>query len=119
MDWFSGLSGRMTKARAMSDLTWLRVGGPAEYFYQPSDIDDLCALQRALPGDVALFPMGVGSNLIVRDGGIRGVVLRLGRPFAEVRIEDDRVIAGAAALDGETLVVGGYKFDRLQDTEPE
>ena len=56
-------------ARKMADLTWLRVGGPAEFFYQPSDLDDLCNAMRAIPKDVPIFPMGVGSNLIVRDGG--------------------------------------------------
>jgi UDP-N-acetylmuramate dehydrogenase len=83
----------------MADLTWLRVGGPAEWLFQPADEDDLAGFLAALPGEVAVFPVGVGSNLIVRDGGIRGVVVRLGRGFNGIRVEGDRVIAGAGALD--------------------
>ncbi len=99
--WAAGLKGRLSEARSMADLTWLRVGGEAEIFFQPADIADLCAFMRAVPGEVQVFPMGVGSNLIVRDGGIRGVVLRLGRPFADIEIEGDQVIAGASALDAQ------------------
>lgn len=91
--------GRLTPGRAMSDLTWLRVGGPAEWLFQPADRDDLAQFLAALPPSVPVFPMGVGSNLIVRDGGLRGVVIRLGRGFNHIRAEDGRVVAGAAALD--------------------
>lgn len=91
--------GRLSPKRALSDLTWLRVGGPADWLFQPADEDDLAAFLAALPGDVPVFAMGVGSNLIVRDGGIRGVVIRLGRGFNTIRVEGGRVIAGAAALD--------------------
>jgi UDP-N-acetylmuramate dehydrogenase len=80
-------------------LTWLRVGGPADWLYQPADLDDLAAFLAALDTSIAVFPMGVGSNLIVRDGGIRALVIRLGRGFNDIRIEGNRVIAGAAALD--------------------
>jgi UDP-N-acetylmuramate dehydrogenase len=83
----------------LNDLTWLRVGGPADYLFQPADAEDLAAFLRQLPSDVAVFPMGVGSNLIVRDGGIRAVVIRLGRGFNGITVEGRRVIAGAAALD--------------------
>ncbi|MCJ8140302.1 UDP-N-acetylmuramate dehydrogenase [Falsirhodobacter halotolerans] len=91
--------GTLTPDRPLADLTWLRVGGPADWFFQPADEADLAQFLAALPQDVAVFPMGVGSNLIVRDGGIRAVVIRLGRGFNGIRIEGDRVIAGAAALD--------------------
>lgn len=91
--------GTLTADRPLADLTWLRVGGPADWLFQPADRDDLAAFLAALPAEVPVFPMGVGSNLIVRDGGIRGVVIRLGRGFNDVTIEGDRVIAGAAALD--------------------
>ena len=91
--------GALTPERRLSDLTWLRVGGPVEWLFQPADIDDLSAFLAALPIDVPVFPMGVGSNLIVRDGGIRGVVIRLGRGFNGVATESNRVTAGAAALD--------------------
>ncbi len=91
--------GRLSRDRPLSDLTWLRVGGPAEWLFQPADEADLATFLAALSRDVPVFPMGVGSNLIVRDGGIRGVVIRLGRGFNHIRIEGTRVIAGAAALD--------------------
>ncbi|TRD23460.1 UDP-N-acetylmuramate dehydrogenase [Palleronia caenipelagi] len=92
--------GRLTPDRLLSDLTWLRVGGPAEWFFQPADEADLAAFLAGLGPDMPVFPMGVGSNLIVRDGGIDGVVIRLGRGFNGISIEGDRVRAGAAALDG-------------------
>tara|TARA_R110002049_G_scaffold23545_2_gene83203 strand:+ start:11576 stop:12523 length:948 start_codon:yes stop_codon:yes gene_type:complete len=93
------LRGKLTPMRPLRDLTWLRVGGPADYLFQPADLDDLCTLMRQLPPQVAVFPMGVGSNLIVRDGGLRAVVIRLGRGFNGIEISGDRVTAGAAALD--------------------
>lgn len=91
--------GTLTANRPMADLTWLRVGGPADWLFQPADEADLASFLSQLPADVPVFPMGVGSNLIVRDGGLRAVVIRLGRGFNGIRVEDDRVIAGAAALD--------------------
>ncbi len=91
--------GALTPDRPMADLTWLRVGGPADWLFQPEDEADLAAFLRALPAEVPVLPMGVGSNLIVRDGGLDGVVIRLGRGFNGIRIEGGRVIAGAAALD--------------------
>jgi UDP-N-acetylmuramate dehydrogenase len=91
--------GTVTPDRPLGELTWLRVGGPAELLFQPADIDDLAGFLRALPPGVPVFPMGVGSNLIVRDGGIRGVVIRLGRGFNAISVAGTRVTAGAAALD--------------------
>ncbi|MFN5999178.1 MAG: UDP-N-acetylmuramate dehydrogenase [Paracoccaceae bacterium] len=91
--------GVLTPNRPLADLTWLRVGGPADWLYQPADEADLAAFLAELDPAVAVFPMGVGSNLIVRDGGIRAVVIRLGRGFNGIDIEGDRVVAGAAALD--------------------
>jgi UDP-N-acetylmuramate dehydrogenase len=91
--------GALTPERPLADLTWLRVGGPAEWLFQPADLDDLSDFLGALPADVPVFPMGVGSNLIVRDGGIRGVVIRLGRGFNGIAVAGARVTAGAAALD--------------------
>ena len=91
--------GVLTADRTMAELTWLRVGGPADWLFQPADEADLADFLRALPAAVPVFPMGVGSNLIVRDGGIAGVVVRLGRGFNAIRVEGDRVIAGAGALD--------------------
>lgn len=91
--------GTLTAQRSLADLTWMRVGGPADVLFQPADIEDLSAFLAALDPSVPVFPMGVGSNLIVRDGGIRGVVIRMGRGFNAIDIAGDDVIAGAAALD--------------------
>ncbi|RWR12264.1 UDP-N-acetylmuramate dehydrogenase [Paenirhodobacter populi] len=91
--------GVLTPNRSLAELTWLRVGGPADWLFQPADAEDLAAFLAALPRDVAVFPMGVGSNLIVRDGGLHAVVIRLGRGFNGISVEGDRVRAGAAALD--------------------
>ncbi|MDJ0628777.1 MAG: UDP-N-acetylmuramate dehydrogenase [Rhodobacter sp.] len=93
------IRGVLTPDRPLADLTWLRVGGPAEVLFQPADLEDLKAFLAGLAPDVAVFPMGVGSNLIVRDGGIRAVVIRLGRGFNAIDIQGHRVTAGAAALD--------------------
>lgn len=91
--------GKLTQNRLLADLTWLRVGGPADFLFQPADIEDLADFLAALDRDVAVFPMGVGSNLIVRDGGLRAVVIRMGRGFNGIEISGNRVTAGAAALD--------------------
>ena len=91
--------GTLTPNRPLSDLTWLRVGGPADWLFQPADPQDLADFLRALDPDIAVFPMGVGSNLIVRDGGIRAVVIRLGRGFNQIETDGNQVTAGAAALD--------------------
>jgi len=95
----SAIRGKLTPNRDLSELTWLRVGGPADWLFQPADIDDLQTFLRMLPADIAVFPMGVGSNLIVRDGGLRAVVIRLGRGFNAIDVAGDTVTAGAAALD--------------------
>ena len=91
--------GTLTAQKDLSALTWLRVGGPADWLFQPADVDDLSAFLAALDPLVPVFPMGVGSNLIVRDGGLRAVVIRLGRGFNTITVDGDRVSAGAAALD--------------------
>lgn len=91
--------GKLTPQRDLSELTWLRVGGPADFLFQPADIYDLSHFLRELPKSIPVFPMGVGSNLIVRDGGLRAVVIRLGRGFNAIEVENGQVTAGAAALD--------------------
>lgn len=91
--------GTLTPNRSLADLTWLRVGGPADWLFQPADEADLADFLRNLPTDVPVFPMGVGSNLIVRDGGIRAVVVRLGRGFNGITVDGNHVTAGTAALD--------------------
>ncbi|WP_127903434.1 UDP-N-acetylmuramate dehydrogenase [Solirhodobacter olei] len=91
--------GTLTPNRALADLTWLRVGGPADWLFQPADAEDLADFLKALDSAVPVFPMGVGSNLIVRDGGLHALVIRLGRGFNAIRAGDGTVTAGAAALD--------------------
>jgi UDP-N-acetylmuramate dehydrogenase len=91
--------GRLTPDAPLAGITWFRVGGPAEVMFRPADRDDLAQFLAELPGDVPATVIGVGSNLLVRDGGVPGVVIRLGRGFAEITVEGERVLAGAAALD--------------------
>ncbi|MCC6007939.1 MAG: UDP-N-acetylmuramate dehydrogenase [Rhodobacteraceae bacterium] len=91
--------GSLTFGRAMADLCWLRVGGPAEVLFQPADEDDLAEFLARLDPAIPLFPMGVGSNLIVRDGGLPGVIVRLGRRFAGLQAAGGLLHVGAAALD--------------------
>ncbi len=83
----------------LAGLTWFRVGGPAEILYRPADADDLAAFLAAKPADVPVTMLGLGSNLLIRDGGVRGVVIRLGRAFSGIRIEGTTITAGGMALD--------------------
>ena len=83
----------------LSRFMWFRVGGPAEYLFEPADPDDLSRFLAALPGDMPVTAIGVGSNLLVRDGGIPGVVVRLGRSFSAIQRDGTRMRAGAGAMD--------------------
>lgn len=92
--------GRLVANAPMSDLTWFRVGGPAEVLFTPADEEDLAAFLSATPADIPVLPIGVGSNLLVRDGGVPGVVIRLGRGFSDIVAEDGhRLRAGTAVPD--------------------
>jgi UDP-N-acetylmuramate dehydrogenase len=91
--------GRLTADAPLAQVTWFRVGGPAEVMFRPADIDDLSAFLAQKPADVPVTVIGVASNLLVRDGGIKGVVVRLGRGFVEIETKDNLVTAGAGALD--------------------
>jgi UDP-N-acetylmuramate dehydrogenase len=92
--------GKLLRDEALAPYTWFRVGGPADALFIPADEQDLAQFLAALPANVPVFAMGVGSNLIVRDGGMAGVVVRLaGRAWGQVRCEGTRVIADAGALD--------------------
>jgi UDP-N-acetylmuramate dehydrogenase len=94
------LRGRLLANEVLAPLTWFRVGGPAQALFTPADEDDLAYFLSALPADVPVYTIGVGSNLIVRDGGLPGVVIRLApRGFGETSASGDVVTAGAAALD--------------------
>ena len=99
-DTLPDVRGRLTPNRDLSALTWLRVGGPADVLFQPADLDDLQQFLRALPPDREVFPMGVGSNLIVRDGGVPGVVVKLGKPFADIEVGDDHTLTCGAGAHG-------------------
>jgi UDP-N-acetylmuramate dehydrogenase len=91
--------GRLTADAAIGKQTWFGVGGPAEVLFRPADLADLAGFLAALPPRIAVTVIGVGSNLLMRDGGIPGIVIRLGRGFAAIEIARDEVRAGAAALD--------------------
>ena len=92
-------TGRLTEAAPLAPVTWFRVGGPAEALLRPAGPDDLARFLRALPHEAPMTVLGAASNVIVRDGGIPGVVVRLARGFGEVRVDGAGVVAGAAALD--------------------
>jgi UDP-N-acetylmuramate dehydrogenase len=91
--------GRYTENADLARITWFRVGGPAEVMFRPADRNDLAAFLAACPDDVPITSIGVGSNLLVRDGGVPGVVIRLGRAFADIRVDGTGIMAGAAAFD--------------------
>ncbi len=91
--------GRYSENVPLSGVTWFRVGGPAEVMFRPEDLGDLLAFLEAKPAEVRVTVVGVGSNLLVRDGGIDGVVVRLGRGLAAIDIEGCAVHVGAGALD--------------------
>ena len=92
--------GKLLRDEPLAPFTWFRVGGAAEVLFIPADPDDLADFLKALPDTVPVTILGVGSNVIVRDGGVEGVVIRLaGRPFAGITTEGDLITAGAGALD--------------------
>lgn len=91
--------GRYRENADLARITWFRVGGPAEIMFRPEDADDLAAFLRARPTDVPVTVIGVGSNVLIRDGGVPGVVIRLGRAFATLEAEGTDMIVGAGALD--------------------
>ena len=93
------LRGRLLANQSLGEFIWFRVGGPAQVFFMPDAENDLVYFLRNLPPEIPITVIGAGSNLIVRDGGVPGVVIRLGRGFNDVKVEDHRVIVGAAMLD--------------------
>ena len=93
------LRGRLLANQALGEFTWFRVGGPAQAFFMPEDENDLAYFLRNLPAEIPVTVIGAGSNLIVRDGGVPGIVIRLGRGFNDVKVEENRVTVGTAMLD--------------------
>ncbi len=117
-DRLSAVRGRITPDAAMDKITWFRAGGTADALFQPADEEDLAAFLKAVPHDIPITVVGIGSNLLVREGGIRGFVVRLSaKGFGAVQaIGDDRLRAGAAAPDKRVAAValeaglGGFHF---------
>ena len=100
LDRLPPVRGKIEEGVALAPFTWFRVGGACDALFQPADEDDLAAFLKACPLDIPVMAVGVGSNLIVRDGGITGVVIRLSpRGFGQVTTDGTKVIAGAACLD--------------------
>jgi UDP-N-acetylmuramate dehydrogenase len=107
---FPAIRGRVQADSALAPFTWFRVGGPAEFLVRPADTADLVALLGALPATSPVQVIGAASNLIIRDGGLPGVTIRLARGFSTIAVEPDGVITGAAALDltvAETAAAAG------------
>ncbi|HVM78129.1 MAG TPA: UDP-N-acetylmuramate dehydrogenase [Stellaceae bacterium] len=99
MDRLPAVRGRLTESAPLAGITWFRVGGPAEVMFRPADVEDLEEFLAKKPPEVPVTVIGVASNLLVRDGGVEGVVVRLGRGFSAIEIGGTRVVAGAAVLD--------------------
>lgn len=117
-DKLSGIRGRITENAPMSQVTWFRTGGPAAILFQPADEDDLCEFLALLPNEVPVFPVGMASNLIIRDGGLNAVVIKLsakGFGFAD-QVSDTELVAGAACPDKRLAAkaleagIGGMHF---------
>ncbi|MDE2463683.1 MAG: FAD-binding protein, partial [Alphaproteobacteria bacterium] len=110
--------GSFLRDAALKELVWFRAGGPAEVLFRPADADDLAEFLAVRPKELAVSVIGVGSNLLIRDGGIGGVVIRLPAAFGRIRIEGTRLHAGAAALDSAVARaaadagIGGLEFLR-------
>ncbi len=110
--------GRLTRSAPLAPLVWFKAGGPAEWLFEPADADDLSAFLVALDPAVPVMALGLGSNLIVRDGGVAGVVIRLGKPFAFARADGDTMICGGgtsgilAASTARDAGIAGIEFLR-------
>lgn len=110
------VKGSLKRDVPLARYTWFRVGGPADILFAPADSADLIEFLEGCPANIPISIIGVGSNLLVRDGGVRGVVIRLGRSFAKINIEDECITAGAGALGlklarlGAKAGVGGLEF---------
>jgi len=108
--------GRYDAQAPIARYTWFRAGGPAEVLFRPADVTDLANFLAGKPRDVPVTVLGVGSNLLVRDGGIPGVVVRLGRPFSTIRNDGTEIHAGAMALDynvakaARDAAIAGFEF---------
>ncbi len=110
--------GTLTCNASLAELIWFRAGGVADYLFEPADADDLADFLARLPSEIPVYPLGLGSNLIVRDGGVAGVVVRLGKAFSQVKINQLHVICGGgtpgilAASQARDSAVAGLEFLR-------
>ena len=117
-DALPAIRGTFVENAALKDIVWFRAGGPAEILFRPADVDDLRTFLAQKPPKMPVSVIGVGSNLLVRDGGIKGVVIRLPASFGKIAVEENRVRAGAAALDAAVARaaadagLGGLEFLR-------
>ena len=91
--------GKLTPNAPLADSSWFRVGGPAEIFYKPADLADLCYFLGHCPRDIPVTILGIASNTLIRDGGIKGVVIKLPPEFAQIKFGEGCLVAGAAAID--------------------
>ncbi|GBR50462.1 UDP-N-acetylenolpyruvoylglucosamine reductase [Neokomagataea thailandica NBRC 106555] len=98
-DFTKNLRGRLKAAAPLGPRCWFRTGGPADWLFVPEDEDDLATLLKNLPENIPLTVLGACSNVIIRDGGLEGVVVKLARGFADIQVEENGIIAGSAALD--------------------
>ncbi|MBP6986555.1 MAG: UDP-N-acetylmuramate dehydrogenase [Alphaproteobacteria bacterium] len=108
--------GRYSQNTLLSTVTWFRVGGPAEVVFKPSSLQDLSVFLKEKPENIPVHVIGVGSNLLVRDGGLPGVVIRLGKGFTNILVDGDRIEVGAGVLDRNVAMtardegIGGLEF---------
>jgi UDP-N-acetylmuramate dehydrogenase len=119
IDRLPAVRGRYTEQASLSQSTWFQVGGPAEVLFKPADQQDLQDFLKNCPSDIPVTIIGVASNLIIRDGGVEGVVIKLGREFAQIEQDPEnptQIIVGAAALDTNVALlaqrhgIGGLEF---------
>jgi len=116
IDRLPAVRGRIGEHAALGPQTWFKVGGAAEVLFRPADAEDLAVFVAAVAPDIPITVIGVGSNLLIRDGGVPGIVIRLGRGFANIAVEGDEIVAGAGALDlnialaAEQAGLGGLEF---------
>tara|TARA_R110002096_G_scaffold301525_5_gene496467 strand:- start:4308 stop:5240 length:933 start_codon:yes stop_codon:yes gene_type:complete len=100
--------GKIAAEASLNTLTWFRVGGPADILFTPEDVADLADFLRQIPADLPILPLGVGSNLLIRDGGVAGAVIRFGKKFSEITLQGDELVVGAGAPD---IAVAGAARD--------
>jgi UDP-N-acetylmuramate dehydrogenase len=116
LDHLPPVRGKIREGASLAKVTWFQVGGPADVMFRPADAQDLADFLANKPNDIPVTVIGVGSNLLVRDGGLRGVVIRLGRPFTDITVEGEEIHVGAGALDvnvaqtAQQAGLGGLEF---------